>query len=199
MSRRAGADRTERRATARGRLAAAVLGGLLVAAPSVFTSARAENSMGYRLLTQEQAEALPRNNGALGMDVERGRQITDHDMTFEIMRVTSVRQGSTAARAGLRVGDQIIAIDGRVFPSLRAFALYVGSLSPGQPIDIDYMPAGGGPQQAQRASAVIGTRTGRDTRSDAEPPRPPGMVRAATALRTTGPGCPAAASSGRAG
>jgi S1-C subfamily serine protease len=138
----------------------ATLAALLLAAVCCASPARAENAMGYRLVTQQQADSLPRNNGALGMDVERARQITDHDLNFELMRVKSLRQGLPAARAGLRVGDQIISIDGRVFANLRAFAGYVGSLSPGQSVDVDFMPAGGGPQQAQRVPVVIGKRTG---------------------------------------
>ena len=93
--------------------------------------AYAENQMGYRLLSVQDASTLPRNHGALGMDVERAQQITDDGMTFDIIRVKQVRPGSPGARAGFGRGDQIIAVDGRVFPSIAAFAAYVGSISPG--------------------------------------------------------------------
>jgi len=39
--------------------------------------ALAENQMGYRLLSAEQAAGLPRNGGALGMDIGRAQQIAD--------------------------------------------------------------------------------------------------------------------------
>lgn len=118
--------------------------------------ARADNQMGYRLLSQQEAASLPRNGGALGLDVERAQQITDGGMTFDLIRVKAVRRGSPGAQAGFNVGDQIIAIDGRVFPTLTTFASYIGATSPGQRIAVDYMPAGGGPQQAQRMSVTIG-------------------------------------------
>ena len=43
--------------------------------------AYAENQMGYRLLSVQEASRLPRHHGALGMDVERPQQITDDGMT----------------------------------------------------------------------------------------------------------------------
>ena len=36
------------------------------------------------------------------------------------------------------------------------FATYVGSVPPGRQITVDYVPAGGGPQQAQRIAIVAG-------------------------------------------
>jgi S1-C subfamily serine protease len=118
--------------------------------------AYAENQMGYRLLSVQEASTLPHNHGALGMDVERAQQITDEGMTFDLIRVKQVRQGSPGAKAGFRRGDQIIAVDGRVFPSIAAFAAYVGSMSPGSRVSIDYIPAGGGPESAERVPVVIG-------------------------------------------
>ena len=118
--------------------------------------ARADNQMGYRLLSPQEAAELPHNGGALGMDVERSQQITDGGMTFDLIRVKSVRRGSPGAQAGFNVGDQIIAVDGRVFPTITSFAAYVGATPPGQRVTVDYMPAGGGPQQAQRMSVTVG-------------------------------------------
>ncbi len=118
--------------------------------------ARADNQMGYRLLSPQEAAGLPRRGGALGMDVERSQQITDGGMTFDLIRVKSVRRGSPGAQAGFNVGDQIIAVDGRVFPTITSFAAYVGATPPGQRVSVDYMPAGGGPQQAQRMSVTVG-------------------------------------------
>jgi hypothetical protein len=119
--------------------------------------AHAENQMGYRLLSPQEAAELPHNQGALGLAVERAQQITDGGMTFDIIRVTQVRRDSTGAQAGFHAGDEIIAVDGRVFSSLASFAAYIGSTPPGRPISVDYIPAGGGPQQAQRVAAVVGT------------------------------------------
>jgi hypothetical protein len=132
----------------------AFLAAFLLVAPGL--PARAENQMGYRLLSVQEAAALPHNQGALGLDVERGQQITDGGMTFNIIRVKQVRPGSAGARAGFKQGDQIIALDGRVFPTLAAFAGYIGSASPGSQMMVDYMPVGGGPQQAQRVVVTVG-------------------------------------------
>ncbi|WP_428485745.1 PDZ domain-containing protein [Rhodopila sp.] len=118
--------------------------------------AQAENRMGYRLLSQQEAAGLPHNQGSLGMNIERAQQITDDGMTFELIRVKQVRQGSPGAQAGFKAGDQIIAVDGQVFPSLATFASYVGSKPAGSQISVDYIPAGGGPQQAQRVAVVVG-------------------------------------------
>jgi hypothetical protein len=132
----------------------------LVAASLVGVSceprAQAENQMGYRLLSPQEASALPHNHGALGLAVERAQQITDGGMTFDIIRVTQVRRASTGAQAGFNVGDEIIAVDGRVFPSLAGFAAYVEATPPGHQIMVDYIPAGGGPQQAQRVAVMVG-------------------------------------------
>ncbi len=118
--------------------------------------ALAQNPMGYQLLSASQAAELPRRGGALGMDVGPAQRLTDAGMTFELLRVNGVRQNSPAAQAGFHVGDQIIAADGRVFPSVAAFAAYVGSVQPGRQIAVDYIPAGGGPQQAQRVVVTVG-------------------------------------------
>ena len=119
--------------------------------------AMAENQMGYTLLPANQAAQLPRGGGILGVDVSRGQQISDSGLTFELLNVNSVRRGSAGERSGLKVGDQIIAIDGRVFPSVAAFAFYVGSKQPGERISVDTMPANGGPQDAQRLGIVLGS------------------------------------------
>ena len=128
-------------------LAAALLG-----AP---VAAQADNQMGYTLLSADEASTLPHNHGGLGLSVQRSQQITDGGMTFDIMRVSQVRPGSPGAQAGLKPGDQLIAVDGRVFASLAAFAAYIGSLPPGQHAAVDYIPAGGGPAQAQRVGVMI--------------------------------------------
>ena len=118
--------------------------------------ANADNAMGYRLLSPEAAEALPHNHASLGVNVARAEQISDGGMTFDLMRINQVRRGSPGAQAGLKPGDEIIAVDGMVFPSLLVFAAYVGSATAATPLSIDYIPAGGGPQQAQRVTVDIG-------------------------------------------
>lgn len=116
----------------------------------------ADNAMGYKLLPQQEAAKLPRNGGTLGLEVGRADQINDSGLTFDVMKVKGVRSGSAGARAGFKTGDQIIAVDGRVFPSVAAFAAYVGSFSPGHKISADYIPNGGGPPEAQRVDVVLG-------------------------------------------
>jgi predicted N-formylglutamate amidohydrolase len=61
---------------------------LLVSSAAILP-ARAENAMGYRLLSEHEAATLPHNHGALGLDVSRAQQIIDAEMTFDIMAVTS--------------------------------------------------------------------------------------------------------------
>jgi S1-C subfamily serine protease len=151
-------------ATAVKRLAAA----LVAASLGATSPGHAENQMGYQLLNAQQAAQLPRGGGSLGMDVGRGQVITDSGMTFELLKVQAVRRGSPAARAGFDVGDQVIAVDGRVFPSVVAFAEYVGSLPTGRTISVDYLPRGGGPEQAQRVGVTLGTAGG-----GVSAPRPP--------------------------
>ena len=130
---------------------------LLVTAP---LGARAQdapaNPMQYRMLALDEAATLPRNHGALGMDVDNAQRITDAGLNFELIRITNVKRGSAGAKAGFKRGDSIIAIDGRVFPTLNAFAAYVGSHQPGSQMQVDYIPAGGGPQQAQRIVVTVG-------------------------------------------
>ena len=116
----------------------------------------ADNQMGYRLLPATEADALPKAGGSLGLNVGPGEQITSGGMTFRLLRVNSVKPGAAGAQAGFRKGDQIISVDGRVFPGVPAFADYVGSVAPGRQINVDYMPAGGGPQEAQRLTATLG-------------------------------------------
>ncbi len=119
--------------------------------------AYAENQMGYRLLTTQEAAGLPHNQGSLGLEIDRAQRITAGDMIFDIIRVTGVRAASAGAQAGFAKGDQIIALDGRVFPSLDVFAAYIGAARPGSRITVDYMPAGGGPEQAQRVEVSVGS------------------------------------------
>jgi C-terminal processing protease CtpA/Prc len=119
-------------------------------------SALAENAMGYRLLSPEEAARLPSNHGSLGMNVERSRQITDSGMTFDIIRISQIRPRSPAARAGFHPDDQIIAVDGRVFPSIAVFGAYIAALAPGSQATVDYVPAGEGPSNAQRVTVALG-------------------------------------------
>ncbi len=129
--------------------------------------AMAENQMGYQLLSADQAAALPHGGGKLGLSVGRAQQMNSGGMTFELLKVNGVTQGSPGDKAGIRTGDQIIAVDGKVFPTVAAFASYVGSMPPAGKISIDYMPSGGGPQDAQRVGVTLGGTT--PTASPAQP------------------------------
>ncbi|MFL5284220.1 MAG: PDZ domain-containing protein [Rhodopila sp.] len=115
----------------------------------------ADNAMGYRELSAREAAALPSRQGTIGLDVRRQERIIDSGLTFEIIKVTRVRRDSTGAQAGFNVGDQIVAVDGRVFPSLAIFTAYIGSRSPGSQIIVDIMPAGRGPEQARRITVDV--------------------------------------------
>ena len=137
------------------RSAAALLAAFL-AMQSLPGPAMAENQMGYQLLSMDQASQLPHNGGVLGMNVGRAQLITDQGLSFELLKVNGVGPNSPGAQAGFRAGDQIIAVNGRVFPSVAAFAGYIGSVQPGSQISVDYIPAGGGPQQAQRVGVTVG-------------------------------------------
>ena len=49
----------------------------LVVSSAATLPARAENAMGYRMLSEQEAATLPHNHGALGLDVSRAQQIVD--------------------------------------------------------------------------------------------------------------------------
>ena len=119
------------------------------------SAALADNQMGYQTLTVDQANALPKGGGKLGLNVGRAQQINSGGMTFELLRVNGVTSGSPGAKAGFRVGDQIIAVDGKVFTNVAAFAGYVGSKRPDDRISVDYMPPNGGPKDAQRVDVTL--------------------------------------------
>lgn len=133
-------------------------------------AAHAENQMGYHLLTAEDARTLPNNGGSLGIEVAAGQRISSDGMAFELLRVKQVRRGSAGAQAGFHANDQIIAVDSRVFPNLVAFASYIRSVRPGDRITVDYLPAGGGPQNAERVVvALTGGGPTSTSRQEAEP------------------------------
>ena len=134
---------------------AAVVGALLFAAVAP-GPAWADNAMGYRLLTPQEASGLRPRGGTLGLDLQGAEMINEPGMSFEIMRVSGVHRGAPGARAGFHAGDEIVSVNGRVFPSLAVFAAFVHALPPGQPASVDYIPAGGGPAQAQRVQVVPG-------------------------------------------
>ena len=138
------------------RLARAALAAWCAAAWALPETAYADNPMGYRVVTPQEAAGLPHNGGTLGLELQRAEMINDAGVAFEIMRVDRVHDRSPGARAGFHPGDELISVNGRVFPSLAVFAAYVGSLPPGQPASVDYIPAGGGPAQAQRVQVVPG-------------------------------------------
>ena len=128
-------------------------------------SAEADNAMGYRLVTQRDAAALPHRGASLGLDVAAGRHISGNAMSFELIRISRVRPGSPGAAAGLRAGDQIIAVDGRLFDSLATFARFVGSFRAGIRLSVDYIPAGGDVASAQRITIAAGSATPQATGS----------------------------------
>jgi len=124
------------------------------------TPALADNQMGYQLVTAEQAAGLPHSNGLLGIQAGAGQQINSKDLNFELLKIQGVRPGSPGAKAGFKPGDQLIAIDGRVFANTQAFANFVGSIAPGRHVTIDYMPAGTGPKAAKRVDVQLASRDG---------------------------------------
>ncbi|WP_237477854.1 PDZ domain-containing protein [Lichenibacterium dinghuense] len=137
-------------------VSALVLASFLGLQPGIAPAAYAENAMNYRFLSAKDADALPKAGGTLGLNVGPGEQITSGGMTFRLLKVNSVKPGAAGAQAGFRKGDEIVSVDGRVFPTVPAFADYVGSVAPGKQINVDFLPAGGGPQEAQRVTATLG-------------------------------------------
>ena len=123
---------------------------------AVALPARAANPMGYQLINDQQAARLPRGHGALGLVVNESSMISDSGMTFAILRIDQIKPGSAGATSGLQVGDQIIAVDGHVFPDIKAFAEYAGSLRPGSQTFVDYIPRGGMAKDAQRLAIAVG-------------------------------------------
>ena len=120
--------------------------------------AAADNKMGYQLETKEQAAGLSPAGGSLGMRVGPEQEISSEGLTFELLKVENVGQGSPAAQAGLSVGDRIIAVNGHVFPSTATFAAVVGAVAPGKQIEVDYIPSDGGPDKAQRVGGTVGEK-----------------------------------------
>ena len=62
-----------------------------------------------------------------------------------------------------------------MFPNLAVFAAYVGSVQPGSPVSVDYIPANGGPAQAQRISVRVGAAGTSMQQSAQQAPAPTGM------------------------
>ncbi len=139
------------------RIAAAALAVAFLGLQTLPGLAQTQNALNYRLLSQQDASALPSQGGALGMDIVSGTHIDDAGLSFEMLRIKGVRVGTPGAQAGFHAGDQIVAADGRVFPTLQAFAAYVRSLPPGKLMSVDYIPNNGGPQQAQRIGVTVGS------------------------------------------
>ena len=134
----------------------AILAAVLIGCQCVAGLASADNKMGYKLESAAEASALTKAGGSLGMKVGPEDDISSEGLSFQVLKVEGVAGDSPAAQAGLKVGDQIIAVNGRVFPNTKTFAEYVGPIKPGQLIDVDYMPQGGGPKDAQRVGVTVG-------------------------------------------
>ena len=134
----------------------AMVAAILVGSQALSALAMADNKMGYKLETAEQASALTRGGGSLGMKVGPQDDIASEGLSFQVLKVEGVVADSPASQAGLKVGDQIIAVNGHVFPNTKTFAEYVGSMHPGEQVDVDYMPQGGGPKDAKRVGVTIG-------------------------------------------
>lgn len=140
------------------RLIAALVAVALACLPFAPGAVLAANPMSYDLMTQQQATQLPRGGGVLGMEVGPAQHMNDSGLSFELLRVKVVRPGSAGAAAHFATGDLIIAVDNHVFPNVATFAAYVGSMRPGQQFQVDYIPKGGGPQQAQRIQVMAGAK-----------------------------------------
>lgn len=134
----------------------AMAAAVLLGSQALASTASADNKMGYKLETAEQASALTKAGGSLGMKVGPKDDISSEGLTFQVLKVEGVVADSPAQQAGLKVGDQIIAVDGHVFPNTKTFAEYVGSIEPGKQIDVDYMPQSGGPKDAKRLAVTVG-------------------------------------------
>src|SRR3954447_12710637 len=94
----------------------------LVSAQVLSGQAIAKNQTGYQLITAEEAARLPHNESLLGIQAGPGEQINSEDLNFELLKIQGVRPGSPGAKAGFKPGDQLIAVDGRVFANTQAFA-----------------------------------------------------------------------------
>ena len=124
-------------------------------------SQRSGNQMGYQMMSSQEAASLPRGGGTLGLTLESTQQISEQGLSFSVLRVTQVRPGSPAAAGGMQRGDNVIAVNGLVFPGIREFAQYVGSLTPGATVSVDFIPRGTQPDNAQRMTVRAGSADGR--------------------------------------
>ena len=134
----------------------AMVAAVLLGSQALSAVASADNKMGYKLETAEQAATLAKAGGSLGMKVGPQGDISSEGLSFQVLKVEGVVEDSPASQAGLKIGDQIIAVDGHVFPNTKTFAEYVGSIEPGRKIDVDYMPQSGGPKDAKRVAVTVG-------------------------------------------
>lgn len=134
---------------------------------SVAAPAYADNQMGYRMLPSDQAAQLPRGGGSIGINVQSTQRITEQGLDFSVLTVTAINPGSPAAAGGLAHGDMIIAVNGIVFPGIREFAQYVGSLTPGSTMVVDFIPRGTAPDNAQRVTLRVGVPGQRQPRQEA--------------------------------
>ncbi len=116
---------------------------------------RRGNQMGYRMLSSREAASLPPAGASVGLSVESTQRISEQGLDFSVLRVIQVRPGSPAAAGGIQRGDNLIAVNGLVFPGIREFAQYVGSLTPGTVMSVDFIPAGTRPDNAHRVSLRV--------------------------------------------
>jgi S1-C subfamily serine protease len=63
--------------------------------------------------------------------------------------VAAVQKGGPAARAGIRPGELIVAVDHRPTPSTEALATVLAELKPGQTVPVDVVDPSGGRQTVQ--------------------------------------------------
>ncbi len=129
-----------------------ILAGTAAGAHRVAGFAPADNQMGDRPQTPEASAGSKRAGDTLGAKIRPGKEITSR-VTFEILRVEGVGAASPAEQAQLPAGDPIVAVDGRVFP---VTPTYAGSAAPDRRTGVDSVPAGSGPQQAQRVGVAAG-------------------------------------------
>ncbi len=76
-------------------------------------------------------------SGWLGVSIDDGRSIEMQGQTGTAVRLSSVNEGAPAGAAGLRAGDQLVAIDGRVARGSDALIDDIGSRSPGTRVSLD--------------------------------------------------------------
>jgi putative serine protease PepD len=106
------------------------------------------SNMAVRIARQLVANGRVTSSGRAALGVEVATEMTP-DGTSAGVGVVSVTQGGPAAKAGIRAGDIITAVNGTATPDAQTLSAVLASLRPGQTVGVRVARAGGGSATVQ--------------------------------------------------